>query len=164
MDPRCAGNNWRTLPQRLALLLSIVALLAGCHASRPRITLPPAASDQAVQARVLPAVPEPAPPTAEAPPLPSDGPLTLSLEEAIQFALRNNPRLREAASRVEAAEAGVDIAFAPFLPEAGTQLRSSAFSLPVLPASNFVPANLSGGVTSFTLAEAGVQRKTTIDV
>lgn len=159
MDPRCAGIAWRTQSQRSALLLSVAALLVGCHAS-PRVTLPPDASEQAVQARVLPVVPKPAPPAADAPePLPSaaDGPLTLSLPEAIEFALKNNPRLREAASRVEAAEAGVDVAFAPFLPEAGAHFRSSDFSVPVLPAANFVPASLNGGVTSFSFAEAGVQ-------
>jgi outer membrane protein len=108
---------------------------------------------------VLPVVPPPAPPPEpdKPAPFPLDGPLTLGLDEAIRFALKNNPRLREAAARVEAAQAGVDIAFAPFLPEAGTHFRYSAFNLPVLPASNFVPANLSGGVTSFTIAEAGVQ-------
>jgi hypothetical protein len=79
------------------------------------------------------------------------------LQEAITFALRNNPRLREAAARLEAARAGADIAFAPFLPEAGTNFRSSAFNIPVLPGGTFVPASLNGGATSFTLAEAGVQ-------
>jgi outer membrane protein len=110
---------------------------------------------------VLPVVPEEAPPPApEAPaPLPPspDGPLSLSLAEAIGFALQNNPHLREAAARLEGARAGVDIAFAPFLPEADTHFRYSAFNLPVLPGGSFVPASLSAGVTSFTIAEAGVQ-------
>jgi outer membrane protein len=146
----------------MAVLLSVATLLAGCHSSRPSISLPQAVSDQAIQARVLPPVPpEVAPPaTPDVPaPLPSslDGPLTLSLEEAIGFALRNNPRLRQAAARVEAARAGEDIAFAPFLPQANTSFRYSAFNLPVLPAGSFVPAVLNGGVTSFTVAEAGVQ-------
>jgi outer membrane protein TolC len=119
-------------------------------------------SNQAVQARVLPAMPEIAAPPAAADepaqqPCPSDGPVTLSLEQAITFALENNPRLREASARVEAAKAGVDIAFAPFLPEANTSFRYSAFNVPVLPAGSFVPVSLNGGVTSFTIAEAGVQ-------
>jgi outer membrane protein TolC len=145
----------------LALLLSIAALLAGCQAARRSVVLPPAVSDQAVQSRVLAALQETVPPKApgapEPLPPPPDGPFNLSLEEAIGFALQNNPRLHEAAARVEAARAGVDIAFAPFLPEAGTNFRYSAFNLPVLPAGTFVPASLNGGVTSFTLAEAGVQ-------
>jgi outer membrane protein TolC len=136
--------------------MSVAALLAGCHAPPP-IVLPPAVSDQAVQDRVLPAVHEAAPETPPPLPSPPDKPLTLTLEEAIRFALQNNPRLREATARVEATRAGVDIAFAPFLPEAGTHFRYSAFNLPVLPAGSFVPASLNAGVTSFSIAEAGVQ-------
>ncbi|HTU19894.1 MAG TPA: TolC family protein [Gemmataceae bacterium] len=161
MDPRCAGKGRTIRRRRTAILISAVLLVTGCHAARPRITLPPAVSDPAVQARVLPVVPETAPPAASDPadplPSPADGPFLVSLDEAIGFALQNNPRLREAAARVEAAQAGVEIAFAPFLPEAGAHLRASDFSVPVLPAANFVPASLNGGVTSFSFAEAGVQ-------
>jgi outer membrane protein len=143
----------------VALAISAAVFLAGCDTTRPRITLPPVVSDQAVQARVLPVVEQAPPSEADSPPAsqpsPTDGPL--SLEEAINFALENNPRLREAAARVESAQAGVEIAFAPFLPEAGTSFRYSAFNLPVLPAGSFVPASLNAGVTSFTIAEAGVQ-------
>jgi outer membrane protein TolC len=112
-----------------------------------------------VQARVLPDISVPVPPPDAAAPLPCppDGPITLSLEEAIRFALKNNPRLRQAAARVEGAQAGVDIAFAPFLPQANTHFRYAGFSSPVLPAGSFVPAVLQGGATTFMLAEAGVQ-------
>jgi outer membrane protein TolC len=89
--------------------------------------------------------------------LPPDEPAPLSLEDAIGFALQNNPRLREAAARVEAARAGAEIAFAPFLPEANSGFRASDFNVPVLPGGSFVPASLAGGVTAFTLAEAGLQ-------
>ena len=157
MDPRRAGHGRATQRQWTIALMSVAAFVAGCHA--PPISLPPDVSDQAVQERVLPAVHEAAPPAAPETPEPSplDKPRTLTLQEAIRFALRNNPRLREASARVEAARAGVDIAFAPFLPEAGSHFRYSAFNLPVLPAGSFVPATLNGGVTSFTIAEAGVQ-------
>jgi outer membrane protein TolC len=87
----------------------------------------------------------------------ADEPLTLSLQQAVSLALEKNPRLRQAAARVEAARAGADIAFAPFLPEAGTGFRYSGFNIPVLPGGSFVPASLTGGANSFSLAEAGVQ-------
>jgi outer membrane protein TolC len=161
MDPRRAGKGWATQLRRTTALLSVAALLAGCQAAGPTDVLPPALSDQEVQGRVLPVVQEAGPPGAPDAPVPAppppDGPLALSLDEAIGFALEHNPRLREAAARVEAARAGADIAFAPFLPEAGTSFRYSAFNVPVLPGGSFVPASLNAGVTSFTLAEAGVQ-------
>jgi outer membrane protein len=160
MDIRRAGNGRTTRRRRMAIPILAAVFLAGCDALRPRIALPPAVSDQAVQARVLPVVPEATPPKAgdaPPPPLPPPPDKPLNLEEAINFALKNNPRLREAAARVESAQAGVDIAFAPFLPEAGTHFRYSAFNLPVLPGGSFVPASLSAGVTSFSIAEAGVQ-------
>lgn len=160
MDIRRAGNGRAILWQGTVISIVAVAFLAGCEAARPRIALPPAVSDQAVQARVLPVVHEASPSRETEEPqasLPSSADGPLNLEQAIDFAMRNNPRLREAAARVESAQAGVDIAFAPFLPEAGTHFRYSAFNLPVLPAGTFVPASLNAGVTSFTLAEAGVQ-------
>ncbi len=73
------------------------------------------------------------------------------------FGLTHNPRLREASAQVSAARATADIAFAPFLPTIGTSFRYSAFNTPVLPGGSFVPASLSSGVTSFTIAEAGIQ-------
>lgn len=81
----------------------------------------------------------------------------MTLDEAISTALRNNPRLRQAAARVGGARASVDIAYAPFLPQIGTSFRYSAFTAPVLPGGSFVPASLDTGVTSFVVAEAGVQ-------
>jgi len=92
----------------------------------------------------------PLPPVAEAP-------LELTLDKAVAFGLDHNPRLREASAQVSAARASADIAFAPFLPTIGTSFRYSAFNTPVLPGGSFVPASLSSGVTSFTIAEAGIQ-------
>ena len=96
-------------------------------------------------------------PTLERLPQADDAALRLTLEGAIAFGLANNPRLREATAHVSAARATADIAFAPFLPQIGTGFRYSAFNLPVLPGGSFVPASLGSGVTSFTLAEAGIQ-------
>lgn len=87
----------------------------------------------------------------------SDPVQTFSIDDAVRYGLENNPRLREAAARVEAAQAGEDIAFAPFLPEVGTSLRYSTFSTQVLPGGSFVPASLNAGVSNFTIAEAGIQ-------
>jgi outer membrane protein TolC len=81
----------------------------------------------------------------------------LSLDDAVLIALRDNPRLRQLSARASAARASSDVAFAPFLPEFGTSFRYSGFSTPVLPGGSFVPASLSTGVTSFMIAEAGVQ-------
>jgi outer membrane protein TolC len=92
-------------------------------------------------------------------PLPpvEESPLELTLDKAVAFGLDHNPRLREASAQVSAARASADIAFAPFLPTIGTSFRYSAFNTPVLPGGSFVPASLSSGVSSFTIAEAGIQ-------
>ncbi|HEY1785299.1 MAG TPA: TolC family protein [Pirellulales bacterium] len=90
------------------------------------------------------------------PPL-EESPLELTLDRAVAFGLDHNPRLREATAQVSAARASADIAFAPFLPTVGASFRYSAFNVPVLPGGSFVPASLSSGVTSFALAEAGIQ-------
>src|SRR5207249_2477148 len=111
-----------------ATLLTVAGLLGGCQA--PPIALPPAVAEPALQARVLPSAVDAAPASPVAAPR-SDGPLTLEIEEALNLALENNPRLRQAAARVEAARAGADIAFAPFLPEANSGLRASDFNVPV---------------------------------
>jgi outer membrane protein len=87
----------------------------------------------------------------------ADSVVTMTLEQAVATALRQNPRLREAAARVGGARASADVAFAPFLPQIGTGFRYSDFSTPVLPGGTFVPASLNAGVKSFVVAEAGVQ-------
>ena len=88
---------------------------------------------------------------------PDTGCIELGLEEAIAVGLRDNPRLREAAAQAQAARAGADIAFAPFLPEFNTGFQFSGFNAPVIPGGAFVPASLNAGVYAFSLAEAGVQ-------
>ena len=81
----------------------------------------------------------------------------MTLDEAVTWGLRDNPRLRQMSAYAAAAQAGADVAFAPFLPDFGASFRYSGFNLPVLPGGSFVPASLSAGVTSFTIAEMGVQ-------
>lgn len=116
--------------------------------------LPPSVADAEMPERLPAVLPEPvAPPPAE-PERPAE---LLTLADAVAIGVRDNPRLRQMAAQVQAARASADIAFAPFLPELGTGFRYSGFTVPVLPGGSFVPASLSTGVTSFMLAEAGVQ-------
>ena len=91
------------------------------------------------------------------PPEPLDEAPPLTLAQAVALGLQSNPRLYEAAARVQSARANAQIAYAPFLPTVGTSYRYSAFSQPVLPGGAFVPASLNSGVTSFNIAEAGIQ-------
>lgn len=83
-----------------------------------------------------------------------DKPLTLA--DAVTIALRDNPRLREAKAQVDAARAGQQIAFAPFLPEIGTKTGFSAFNEQVIPGGAFVAASINGGAYAYNLAEAGI--------
>jgi outer membrane protein len=156
---------WASWPVVLLATLGITA--ASCR-SQPRASKPPVARQTAPAATSVAAAPAEKPtgpilptsyqtsPITRLPPLEDDS-LELTLEKAIRFGLANNPRLREATAQVSAARATADIAFAPFLPVIGTGLRYSAFNQPVLPGGAFVPASLSAGVTSFAIAEAGIQ-------
>lgn len=107
-------------------LLTLLCL-AGCS-SYPRSLPSEAALDVSmpgVRARVVPAAApaeECAPESGSgeefdlpAPPPPDQ--LRFALEEAIEFALRNNPRLRAAAAAIQRARGQEQVAFAPFLPQ-----------------------------------------------
>jgi outer membrane protein TolC len=74
--------------------------------------------------RVGPPEPEDAAPDAE-----------WSLPDAIAFALRNNPRLREAAEAVERARGEQDVAFSSFLPELYLTTRTGETSANLSPGS-----------------------------
>jgi outer membrane protein len=157
-------------PWAVAALVTINAVVPGCR-SQPRAKVPSPAAAQAAtssppttaplrssagrDALVLPTSYQTSP-IIRLPPV-DDCELRLTLDAAIGFGLDNNPRLREASAQVSAAHATASIAFAPFLPVIGTGVRYSAFNQPVLPGGAFVPASLNGGVTSFTIAEAGIQ-------
>jgi outer membrane protein len=159
-------------PWAIAGLVTIGAAAEGCRSpgqsKTPPVaqqTTPPAARQAASSsapppaahsdAAVLPTSYQTSPVT-RLPPVEQSS-FRLTLDAAIAFGLANNPRLREASAQVSAARATADIAFAPFLPVVGTGFRYSAFNLPVLPGGSFVPASLNGGVTSFAIAEAGIQ-------
>jgi hypothetical protein len=67
---------------------------------------------------------------------PPDGPsppLPLSLPEAIQFGLQNNPRLRAALAAIERARGQQEAAFAPFLPQIDLLNRDVATGKSTLP-------------------------------
>lgn len=133
----------------------LAGLVSGCRSVPPPVELPGETSEPAVHDRVVVcACPEPAESVCQTPP---DELKPLTLPAAIDYGLQNNPRLRQAAARVQAARAGETIAFSPFLPEFDSGFRYSGFNVPVLPGGSFVPASLNAGVTSFSLAEAGVQ-------
>jgi outer membrane protein TolC len=79
----------------------------------------------------------------------SDSPQVLTLDEAIDTAFRQQPRLRVYLESVEQAQRGEDIAFAPFLPSAAAGYSVGGFDLNVgganiplgpVPGFTFVPA------------------------
>src|SRR5437867_3719087 len=159
--PVPAAPAWAVpMDLRRALRWFVLAgLVAGCRSVPPPVELPADTSEPALHDRVIPAscpVPSEAP-TEVACPSPAEENQPLTLAAAIEYGLQNNPRLRQAVARVQAARAGETIAFAPFLPEFDGSYRYSGFNVPVLPGGSFVPASLNAGVTSFSLAEAGVQ-------
>ncbi|MGP0064585.1 MAG: TolC family protein [Isosphaeraceae bacterium] len=113
-------------------LLIAPLLVAGCASWHRPLPTPPEVSDAAVTARVLispdmnvnPAetVVKPGDPSQWLPdPLPGGGPeakpTIFTLGEAIDFALRNNPRLRSARAAIQQALGQEQVAFAPFLPQ-----------------------------------------------
>jgi outer membrane protein TolC len=125
---------------RTAILLLAASLAGGCtrHATVSaadltdtsafaRIVTPPEAVVQ------LDALVSPAPGTAPAPPIavkpkPADEAQAAdvpvyTLPDAIELALRNNPRLRVAAEAVERAHGNSEVAFAPFMPDLGLYSR-----------------------------------------
>ena len=82
-------------------------------------------------------------------------PHAMSLDQALGMALAQNPRMREAAARIQEAVAGADMAYSPFLPELNAGMRHSDYTRPVLPGGSFVPDSLRGGATQFDIIEVG---------
>jgi outer membrane protein len=173
---RYTATRWGLL---CALLIALI-LLSGCKSAprraaaspQPSTAAPfhaPAARNVVPAAYQAPAVPPilllPPPSSAATtpellPPAPTEtspAAFALTPEDAVALGLRENPRLRQMAAQSQVAWANADVAYAPFLPELGTSYRYSAFNTPVLPGGSFVPASLSSGVNSFSIAEAGVQ-------
>ncbi len=147
------GHSWRRA-------WWILCVLCGCRSAPSQVVLPAGTSPESCRDRIVPV--SCSLPAGEEAPAPRSGAsldeaTVFTLADAIAYGLRNNPRLRQAAARVEATRAGETIAFAPFLPDFGTSYRYSGFNVPVLPGGTFVPASLNAGVNSFSLAEAGVQ-------
>ena len=147
------ARKWRPLCWYLPLV-------ASCRSAPSQVELPAEVSPESCHERILPPLLIEPVNTATKPetlPAIAEDATALTLNSAIDYGLRNNPRLRQAAARVEATRAGETVAFAPFLPELGTSYRYSGFNVPVLPGGTFVPASLNTGAYGFSLAEAGVQ-------
>jgi outer membrane protein len=161
MDRRTNVRSRVTKPGNTILCLLLAAMTpVGCQSPSPVASPIEQAIASTVQEVILPVSftpkPNPIPPANTTPAsVPPDG--ALSLADAINLALERNPRLREAAARVDAARAGQDIAFAPFLPDIGMREGFSAFNSSVIPGGAFVAASISGGAYAYNLAEAGVQ-------
>jgi len=73
---------------------------------------------------------------------------TFALEQAIDFGMRNNPRLQVALAAIDRARGEVDVAFAPFLPQLEF-LSHAAITSPVLGPA---PAGATGIVESSAVA------------
>jgi outer membrane protein TolC len=122
------------LPRLVAVTWIVVSLslVSGCAAWRSAPSILPEVTDAEVSSRVLipadlnvnpaetvikpDAADQPIAGTPDAPDLASE-PTTLTLPDAIAFALRNSPRLRSAGAAIERARGGEQVAFAPFLPQ-----------------------------------------------
>jgi outer membrane protein TolC len=175
-----SGHCRTTVSQLGGVLLCSLLLSTGCKSTPTPAPIPqlrplPAARQQVALTAVRPASanipdgsePEILPALADRPIAPEQLPsataelrmaeVVLTLAEAINWGLRDNPRLRQVAAQSQVAQSNANIAYAPFLPELGTSVRYSGFTQPVLPGGSFVPASISAGVESFMLAEAGVQ-------
>lgn len=121
MKSRLAGVSryFRAVPAALALFLFHFRADAQVPATAPAATETRAPA----QPPSLPAQPDPAPTLARLPPaLPASTPLApaaklLSLDQAVKAALENQPRLRQANASSRAADARVDEALGPMLPQ-----------------------------------------------
>jgi outer membrane protein TolC len=87
-----------------------------------------------------------------------DTPTVFSLRQAIDFGLRNNPRLRAALAAIERAQGQEQVAFAPFLPQLDLLTHYGATSRALGPASAGITGiTLGSGEGTHTYAEAEVQ-------
>lgn len=164
-----------TAARRAGTLLPVLAALGlvGCAPTRPLVplgelrsrVLPPPSASPVAATEPVELVDDPTVASGEtSPTLPESAPAERwTLPEAIELALRSNPRLALEREKVEMARGGRSIAFAGFLPEASTSLRHiegspshERFGLPTLPTA--VGNVTYGGLSdSFQLAELHVQ-------
>jgi outer membrane protein TolC len=87
-------------------------------------------------------------------------PKPLTLPEAIDFALRNNPRLRSAGAVLERARGGEQVAFAPFLPQVALWGQAGAVSAAMGPgvvgyAGFLIPSNY--GTRTYEQADVALE-------
>jgi outer membrane protein TolC len=150
-DPRADLSVPLALPEpQLPLPRRLEPGADGPAAGRPAADAPPS---PAADASALPEL-DGRTPTVEGP---------LSLEQAVEVALQNNPGLQVMAERVEQARAGRQIAFASFLPQADVNYRYltadsnvDRFALPTIP-SAIGNVAFGGESDKFRLAELHLQ-------
>jgi outer membrane protein len=83
-----------------------------------------------------------------------------ALQEAINYALQNNPRLRSARAAIESSRGQVDVAFAPFLPQVDLIGQYGVVSKTLAPGSpGYAGFILAGdfGTRSYAETEVGLQ-------
>jgi outer membrane protein len=132
-------------------------LIATGALSTPRVSV--AAEPDAPAPTPLPALPAPAPlpPATAAPAIREPAARVLSLNQAVKAALDNQPRLRQASASVRAADARVDQAFAPLLPQVNGRAAYTA-SLTGARADTFQPGNtaIANGTFNFSVTASQI--------
>jgi outer membrane protein len=152
---------------RACVLLPLL-LVAGCASWNGYLPIPVEVTQGGVAARLL--IPpdlnvNPAE-TVVKPGTPGQAPsneperTTFALPDAVDFALRNNPRLRSARAAVERAQGQEQVAFAPFLPQIDLLgqygVVSSTFAPGVPGSEGFILAN-NNATRSYAQTEVGLE-------
>src|SRR5262249_50689894 len=94
------------------------------------------------------------------PPVPERELQKFGLQDAINYALQNNPRLRSARAAIERARGQVDVTFSPFLPRVDLLGQSGVVSKTLAPGTpGYVGTILPGdfGTRGYAEAEGGLQ-------
>lgn len=130
------ASAWRAYfwPRHFARIIATPCLLsslafAGCEHLARSPAAPKPSEPEATSVRLLFAAAEPTPAeTWERGPDEDPSALTLSIPDAIEIALQNNPRLRKARAVIERTRGAEQMAFAAFLPEIGLTNRIGSVS------------------------------------
>jgi len=158
-----------------ASILVTVLLFSGCASSRKaspcspevtstdtaeRVLIPPNLNVNPSETVIKPGpVGEPVPSPPGTPDLEVQ-PTPFTLQDAIDFALRNNPRLRSAGAAIERARGGEQVAFAPFLPQVALWGQAGAVSPAMGPgvvgyAGFLIPSNF--GTRTYEQADVALE-------
>jgi outer membrane protein TolC len=172
--PSARAAAMPTLSHALRAMIALL-LFAGCASRRPAATIPAKLSTPGVATRLLipPDLDVDSPETVVNPnPLGpalkdrdvrddlSDERTTFALQDAIEYALQNNPRLRAARAAIERARGQEQVAFAPFLPQFDLLSEYGVVSRNLVPGTPgpvglILPTDF--GTRSYTEIELGLQ-------